>query len=99
MHNMEYTFEWNPDKATSNLLKHNVSFEEAATIFKDSRNISIYDNEHSREEERWITIGLSETGKLLVVCHTFKAIDKKRTNIRIFSTRKATKQEIKQYQK
>ncbi|RLD10997.1 MAG: BrnT family toxin [Chlamydiae bacterium] len=96
---MEYTFEWNPSKATSNLLKHNVSFEEAATIFKDSRNISIYDTAHSREEDRWITIGLSETGKFLVVCHTFKEIDKKRTSIRIFSTRKATKPEIKQYQK
>ncbi len=99
MNNAEYTFEWNPEKATSNLLKHNVSFEESVTIFKDPEIISIYDVEHSKYEERWVSIGFSESSKLLVVCHTFKEIDKKRTSIRIFSTRKATKTEIKQYQK
>jgi uncharacterized DUF497 family protein len=99
MNNVEYTFEWNPEKATSNLLKHNVSFEESVTIFKDPEIISIYDVEHSKYEERWVSIGFSESSKLLVVCHTFKEIDKKRTSIRIFSTRKATKTEIKQYQK
>ena len=97
MHNIEYTFEWNPNKASSNFSKHDISFEEAATIFKDSNIISIYDNEHSEYEDRWISIGLSETGKLLVVCHTFQEIDIKNIIIRIFSTRKATKTENKQY--
>ncbi len=97
IYNIEYFFEWNPKKATSNYSKHNVSFEEATTIFKDSNIVSIYDNSHSEYEDRWISIGLSEFGKLLIVCHTFREIDIKNSRIRIFSTRKATKAEINQY--
>ena len=55
--------------------------------------VSIYDHEH-----RWISIGLSETGKLILVFHTFRDIDKLNTVIRLFSSRKATKTEIKQYE-
>lgn len=76
-----YKIEWDPPKAKINKKKHNVSFENAATIFKDPRAISIYDNEHSEAEDRWITIGLSSNGVLLVVHHTFNQIDKQLISI------------------
>ena len=98
MDKFNYNFEWNPKKAISNLSKHSISFNEAATIFKDSNMISIFDYEHSDYEDRWISIGLSEMGKLLLVFHTFKDIDKLNTIIRVFSARKATKAERKQYE-
>jgi uncharacterized protein len=97
MYSVQYYFKWDPGKSSSNLSKHGISFEEAATIFRDPNMISIYDNEHSEYEDRWISIGLSETGRLLLVCHTFKDVDRKNSVIRIFSTRKATKSERKQY--
>ena len=92
-----YNFEWDPEKATSNHDKHGISFEEAATVFRDPIALSIYDDEHSENEERWITIGISNTGRLIVVCHTFQKHDKNTVSIRIFSSRKATKRETKQY--
>ena len=57
-----YNFEWDPTKAQINLNKHKISFEKATTIFHDSNAISIYDEEHSYEEERWITMGLDRDG-------------------------------------
>jgi uncharacterized DUF497 family protein len=57
-----YNFEWDPTKAQINLNKHKISFEKATTIFHDSNAISIYDEEHSYEEERWITLGLDRDG-------------------------------------
>jgi len=92
-----YNFEWDPDKARSNQIKHGVGFEEAATIFKDPRALSIFDDEHSTNEDRWVTMGISNTGKLLTVCHTFQKNDEDIVAIRIFSGRKATKIEIEQY--
>ncbi|MFH1958298.1 MAG: BrnT family toxin [bacterium] len=94
---MRYVFEWNIGKAKSNLSKHEVSFEDAATVFKDVNALSIFDKKHSDEEERWITLGFSVSGRLLVVCHTFRRIDSKQSVIRIISSRKATKLESKQY--
>lgn len=94
---MIYNFEWNPGKAKQNLSKHSVSFELAATIFKDPRAISIYDEVHSDEEERWVTIGLSQNGNVLVVVHTFDELKKDLFIIRIISARKTTKKETKQY--
>ena len=94
---MEYNFEWNPEKAGKNRQKHGVSFEQAATVFRDPRALSVYDVDHSGTEDRWITLGLSDTGRLLVVHHTFEVIDKSTVRIRIFSSRKATKHELQQY--
>ncbi|MFH1857066.1 MAG: BrnT family toxin [Candidatus Omnitrophota bacterium] len=94
---MRYDFEWDSQKAKSNLRKHGISFEETATAFKDPNALSIFDNEHSINEERWITLGISSSGKLLVICHGFQKIDLKTCVIRIFSSRKATKKESKQY--
>jgi len=94
---MQYNFEWNPDKNKGNQKKHGVAFDQAATVFRDPRVLSLYDHEHSSKEDRWITLGLSATGGILVVNHTFDELDSDTVNIRIFSSRKATKQEIKQY--
>ena len=57
---MQYNFEWDPKKAKANRKKHKVSFGEAATAFKDPRAISIHDDEHSTDEDRWITMGLGK---------------------------------------
>jgi uncharacterized DUF497 family protein len=66
---LNYNFEWDPSKAASNLKKHKISFERAASVFKDKNALSIFDEAHSREEERWITLGLDEVTKMLVVVH------------------------------
>lgn len=95
---MLYNFEWNPDKAKQNIHNHKISFERAVSIFRDSYAISIFDDEHSQHEDRWITIGIDVSGILLVVSHTFREIDTLRCNIRIISARKATKSERKQYE-
>ena len=94
---MRYDFEWDSKKARSNFHKHGVSFEDAATVFKDANALSIVDHGHSINEERWMTLGISSSGRLLVICHTFQDIGSKICVIRIFSSRKATKNESKQY--
>ncbi|MEA1935168.1 MAG: BrnT family toxin [Thermodesulfobacteriota bacterium] len=94
---MIYNFEWDPNKARLNKQKHKVSFEEAATVFHDPTALTIYDPDHSENEDRWITIGISKSGKLLVTCHTYQEENNKTVNVRIFSGRKAKKAESKQY--
>jgi len=94
---VEYDFEWDPLKARDNRQKHGVSFEQAATVFHDPGAASLYDDEHSDAEDRWITLGLSAAGGLLVVHHTFEELDARHVRIRIFSSRRATAAEIKQY--
>ncbi|MEW6358044.1 MAG: BrnT family toxin [Planctomycetota bacterium] len=95
---VQYNFEWDPVKARSNRIKHGVSFEEAATVFCDSQMLVLYDDEHSDFEDRWITLGVSATGRLLAVCHTFRQQSEESATIRIFSSRKATKREGGQYE-
>ena len=68
-------------------------------IFLDPFMVSIYDTEHSKSEERWITIGKDRNDVPLVVIHTFNEVDKNTCVIRIISSRKATKKEIKEYSK
>lgn len=94
---MEYIFDWDPKKAALNLRKHRVGFERAATMFLDRRAVSIPDEEHSEDEERWVTIGLDTSGNLLVIVHTFEEADSARRRIRLISARKATRKEAKQY--
>ncbi len=72
---------------------------EASTIFHDPCQLSIYDEKHSDYEDRLITIGVDGSGVLRLVIHTFEQIDEFNCNIRIISARKATNQEIKEYQK
>jgi len=95
---MRYDFEWDIKKARANVRKHKISFERAATIFRDPELLSIPDDEHSETGERWITIGMDEKGSLIVVSHTFAAISRKLARIRIISARKATNREINQYE-
>jgi len=94
---MQFNFEWDPQKAQTNQEKHGVSFELAATVFRDPRALSIYDEEHSVDEERWLTLGISAMGSLLIVHHTFFEENEETVIIRIISSRKATKQEQQQY--
>jgi hypothetical protein len=89
----EPDFEWSPEKARFNLQKHQVDFEEAATIFDDPEFITFLDEEHSGDEERYITIGFSNKNRILLVAHT-----ERKDTIRIISARKATKNEEKFYQ-
>lgn len=87
-------FEWDENKNRINQRKHGVSFEEAKTVFYDGEAIVIDDPEHSKEEDRFIILGLSSRANLLVVCHCCRASE---TVIRIISARKATKTEAKFY--
>ena len=89
---MKFRFEWDPEKAKVNLKKHGVDFEEASTIFDDPQYISFLDEEHSVDEERHITIGLSIKSRLLMAAHT-----EREDRIRIISARKAAKNEEKFY--
>jgi uncharacterized DUF497 family protein len=86
-------FEWDPKKARSNLRKHKVSFEEAATALIDPMSATGHDPDHSVSEERFVTFGVSERGRLLVVAHT-----EKDDTIRIISARVASKGERKIYE-
>jgi hypothetical protein len=95
---LNLNFEWDPEKAQLNHNKHKVSFEVATTIFLDPNALTIYDDEHSDFEDRWITMGISRNGNILIVVHTFKEETDERASVRIISARKATKNEIKQYQ-
>jgi uncharacterized protein len=63
--------EWDPDKAKQNLRKHGITFGQGATVLLDPVAINLYDEEHSREEDRWITLGRSSRGGILVIVHTF----------------------------
>ena len=94
---MNYNFEWDSDKAKLNFKKHRLGFEVAATVFKDPQALSVFDAEHSEDEERWITMGIASSGNLIVVVHTHKEENENSVKIRIISARKATKNETKQY--
>lgn len=89
---MSLKFEWDPEKARSNLRKHGVSFEEAATCFGDRLSITIGDPEHSGVESRYVLVGLSFRNRLLVVVHTERG-----DTIRVISARKATRRERQAY--
>jgi hypothetical protein len=86
-------FEWDENKARQNLVKHNISFVEATTVFLDSLSITIDDPDHSQSEQRYITIGYSNRGRLLVVVYVDRG-----DNIRIISTRPATRYERRTYE-
>jgi len=93
-----YTFEWDPNKAVANRRKHGVGFEQAATVFRDALAVSIYDEDHSETEERWVTLGQAENGQLLVVVHSYHETSPSEAMVRIISARSATKHEQRQYE-
>ena len=89
-----FTFEWDEIKAKINIKKHGVTFDEGSTVFYDDYARIIDDPDHSESEARFIILGFSVDKKLLMVCHCYGENEKV---IRIFSARKATRKESKQY--
>ena len=94
---MQYDFEWDFGKARINKERHGVSFELAAGVFKDKEALSVFDDDHSAIEDRWITMGVASSGAVLVVHHTFRESNHDCARIRIISSRKANKHEEQQY--
>jgi len=90
---MKLSFEWDEEKAKANLKKHRVGFDEAATVFTEPYSITIHDPDHSADEQRYIDIGTSDKGRVLVVVYTERG-----AHIRIVSCRKATPSERKLYE-
>ena len=86
-------FEWDPAKAADNVARHGVSFQEAATVFRDPLSATGPDPDHSFDEERFVTFGISTSGRLLVIAHTERG-----DTIRIISARPATVGERKIYE-
>jgi len=93
-----FEFEWDPAKAASNLRKHKVGFELAATIFQDPFMQSILDEDHSEFEQRWITMGHARDGRLLVVSHTDARTEGDKISVRLISARPATRNEQLQFE-
>ena len=90
---MSIKFDWDPRKAQRNLRKHSIDFNEASTVFVDTFSITIPDPDHSEDEERWLTMGLSSRQRLLVVVHT-----EDRETVRIISARPADRLERRKYE-
>jgi uncharacterized DUF497 family protein len=95
---MNYYFEWDPRKAAQNVRKHDVTFQRAATVFSDPNLLSLFDEIHSSDEERWVTIGMDHSGNVLIVAHTFEALGAAEAKLRIISARRATPAEIDAYE-
>src|SRR4051812_22977329 len=85
-------FEWDDKKSAANQRKHRVSFAEAQTVLDDPNASIFFDEEHSEDEDRWIAIGQSNRGRVLIVSHTYRD-----GVIRLISARRATPQEANQY--
>jgi len=84
-------FEWDTVKASKNLEKHGVSFEEASSVFYDEFAVQFYNNGHSElEEDRFLILGISNNSRMLMICHCEKQLG---NVLRIISARKATKNE------
>ncbi|MEO5863130.1 MAG: BrnT family toxin [Burkholderiales bacterium] len=90
---MDFEFDWDTDKASASLAKHRVSFAEAASVFYDSLAITYPDGEHSTGESRFLTFGLSDQQRRLVVSHTEIS-----RGIRLISARRVTREERKMYE-
>ena len=86
-------YEWDPPKAMANVKKHGVTFDEAATVFLDPMALSGPDPDHSLDESRYISFGMSSLGHLLAVSHTYRS-----GGIRLISARRATRTERKLYE-
>jgi uncharacterized DUF497 family protein len=90
---MALTFEWDEQKAITNEHNHGVTFDEAATVFGDPDALTIFDEYHSVNEERFITLGLSHRRRVLIVVYT-----EREPNIRLISARRATPPERRHYE-
>ncbi len=90
---MNLDFEWDREKAEANVSKHGISFEEALSAFADLLSVTISDPDHSQAEQRYLLLGLSHQGRLLVVSHTERS-----EAIRIISARRASRREKRMYE-
>ena len=86
-------FEWDPEKGEVNLERHGVAFNEAVTVFGDPLEVTISDPDHSEDERRFLSLGKSDAGRLLVVAYTERG-----TRIRIISARETTARERRAYE-
>jgi len=89
-------FVWDPAKEKINIQKHKITFTESCYVFADQYSLTLFDKQHSENEDRWITLGQTPNGKILLVVHTFRKIDDMEV-IRFISSRKATRKEAKGY--
>ena len=89
---------WDAVKAHTNQAKHGVAFADTATVLLDPLALTVYDPEHSRDEERWFTLGSSSQGKLLAVSHTYQHSGPIHVQVRIISARPATPHQRRQYE-
>lgn len=94
---MNYHFDWDTNKNSSNIQKHGVSFSQAVYVLNDPNQLSVFDEKHSIDEDRWITLGIDRNGILRVLVHTFNQLDPENVEIRVISARSATSQESKVY--
>ncbi|MCG8584564.1 MAG: BrnT family toxin [Pirellulales bacterium] len=85
-------FEWDDDKDATNVAKHGIDFAHAQSVFLDPNAFTVFDPDHSADEDRYLTIGFADDGRLLVVSHTDRG-----DATRIISARKATKREAEGY--
>ena len=90
---MDFGFEWDPRKAVENARKHGVTFSEAMTAFSDPFGLTIHDPDHSLDEQRFLHLGSTRTGKIVVVAHVLRG-----DNVRIISARVATSTERRTYE-
>lgn len=90
----QLTYEWDKRKEAANIKNHGVSFHEASTVFLDPLSMSFYDPDHSDDEDRFITLGMATTGKMLFISHTDRG-----AVTRIISAREATRKECEGYEK
>ena len=86
-------FEWDEEKAAANLAKHKVSFDEAKTVFDDPLYVDFYDPDHSYDEHRYLIVGKSRQGRLLIVSYTERG-----DAVRLISAREVTSAERKAYE-
>ncbi len=89
-------FIWDPAKEKINIRKHKMSFTESCYVFADQYSLSLFDEQHSEDEDRWITLGQTPNGKIFTVVHTFSKMAEIEV-IRIISSRKTTKKEARKY--
>lgn len=98
MSDAEIDVTWDAAKAQSNIAKHGVTFAQAATVLLDPLAMTVFDDTHSQNEERWFTLGRSSEGKLLAITHTYQSVGATSVRVRIISAREATRSEREQYE-
>ncbi len=93
-----FDFSWDDRKARTNLAKHKVPFRLATSVFGDPLALTIYDDDHSDDEDRWVTLGRAQNGVVLAVVHTTVDVSATEIHIRIISARRADREEISNYE-